>query len=132
MPGKGLGGKRRTLTAQCGKVIQGNPERLSVLVRLHTKCCASCQQDRAMANSVGEKFQRDNVVPFDAHYTAQRPAVVRIGEKGKTVMTMEAPSVLGGGQFADGNSFQDILNSATEVVEKKKKAKKKAKKKKRY
>ena len=61
MPGKGLGGKRRTLTAQCGKVIQGNPERLSVLVRLHTKCCASCQADRAMANSVGQKFQRDNL-----------------------------------------------------------------------
>ena len=127
MPGKGFGGKRRTLTAQCGKIIQGNPERLSVLVRLHTKCCASCQADRAMANAVGQAFQRDNLVAFDAHYTAQRPAVVRIGEEGKTAMTMEAPSILGGGQFADGNSFQDILNSATEVVEKKKAKKKKKK-----
>jgi len=131
MPGKGFGGKRRTLTAQCGKVIQGNPERLSVLVRLHTKCCASCQADRGMANAVGQAFQRDNLVSFDSHYTAQRPAVVRLAQEGKTAITIEAPSVLGGGQFADGNTFQDILNSATEVVEKKKKAKKK-KKKKRY
>ena len=122
-----MGGQRRTITLPCDKVIQGHPDRINTIIRLHHKKCDICR-DITPFNSQAVDFEGDlNATNFKGgvSYDAQRPALLRSINDASGVSTLhKSECKMAGSLSHDVEAKQPMCEMPSKVAKKRNKKKK--------
>ena len=124
------GGQRRTITFPCDKSVQGHPDRLNTIIRLHHKKCEVCQSTQSKPfNSHSVEFEADlNGTEFagGVRYDPQRPALCRRvdTETGASDLIAQSGCLVAGDTPFEVSASAPAIEMPTNIAKKRKKKKK--------